>query len=115
MNPAIVRAIAAVRLLWRLLVCMITSGVQTVRVIVRPSAATPGFADYWFRPMGDGGAAVLACLVCLTPGTTAIEVSPRQGWMRIHLLDCNDREASLNEIRTRFEPLVRVLFDGGTG
>lgn len=115
MNSAIMRAIAAVRLLWCLLVSMITSGIQTVRVIARPSRATPGFADYWFSPMGDGGATVLACLVCLTPGTTAIEVSPRQGWIRIHLLDCKEREASLNEIRTRFEPLVRIIFERSAG
>lgn len=76
----------------------------------------PGFIEYRFTPMDPAAAAVLAGLICLTPGTTAVDVDPAAGRMRLHLLDARAEPAgaALQEIRTLFEPLVRALFDKET-
>lgn len=98
-------------LLGRMLVAVVHSGWQTSwRILQSPQRLAPGFADYSFAPMGPAATTVLACLICLTPGTTAVEVDVAAGRMRLHLLDTGQREAALADIRERFEAPVRILF-----
>jgi multisubunit Na+/H+ antiporter MnhE subunit len=107
------RVVAGVVLLWRLFAAITRTGWQiSWRILRRPRGCTPGFAEYRFEPMGDAATTVLACLICLTPGTTAVEVDAAAGWMRLHLLDASDgaREAALEEIGLLFERAVRTLF-----
>src|SRR5512147_3026116 len=104
MKPWLRRLRAGIVLVYCFVLAVIRSGWETTCIILRaPRAATPGFVEYSFAPMSDGAGTMLACLICLTPGTTAIDVVPRRGWMRLHLLDITQREAALREIRERFE------------
>lgn len=108
------RSLAAISLAWQLVFCTITSGLQTLRIILRTSyAVTPGFVDYDLQPMGATATTVLASLICLTPGTTAVDVSPSRGRLRLHLLDVEQRDGTVRDIREHFEPLVRTLFERG--
>lgn len=111
------RIAAGFRILWHLFASIARSGWQISWSILRsPRGLVPGFApgfvEYRFAPMGPGATTVLACLICLTPGTTAVDVDAAAGRMRLHLLDAGDgaREAALREIRVLFEDTVRVLF-----
>ena len=105
------RSVTAAVLLWRLFSAIARSGWQISWRILRPvPGLTPGFVEYRFEPMGPGAASMLACLICLTPGTTAVEVDPEAGSMRLHLLDAGSRDAALREIRDLFEDPVRRLF-----
>lgn len=105
------RVAAGLLLLWRLFAAVARSGWQISWRILRPArGVTPGFADYHFAPMGPAATTVLACLICLTPGTTAVDVDVAAGRIRLHLLDANAAEAALQEIRSLFESAVRALF-----
>lgn len=102
-------------LLGRILAAVVHSGWQTAwRILFAPQGLAPGFAEYRFAPMGPGATTMLACLICLTPGTTAVEVDPAGGRMRLHLLDTAGRDAALADIRERFEMPVRILFNQGS-
>lgn len=105
------RMTALLALAWHFLAAMVVSGVQTARLILGPTQRIrSGFVDYRFAPLGETGAVLLACLVSLTPGSTAVEVDAQAGRMRLHLLDAEAAPAALQQIRTQFEaPLRRLL------
>ena len=67
--------VAAIVLLLRFLWALVVSGVQTAVVIAkgrrRPAAA---FVRMRFAPMSETGAALLGCMITLTPGTTTIDI-----------------------------------------
>lgn len=105
------RIVAGVVILWRLFASIARSGWQISWRILRPRRRfAPAFVEYRFEPMGPAATTVLACLICLTPGTTAVDVDVDAGRMRLHLLDAGDAEAALQEIRVLFEGAVRTLF-----
>lgn len=107
------RIIAGLVLLWRLFAAIARSGWQiSWRILRSPRGGAPGFAEYSFEPMGNAATTVLACLICLTPGTTAVEVDAAAGRMRLHLLDASSGASAtaLQEIRLLFEGAVRTLF-----
>lgn len=107
------RIAAGFLIVWHLFASIVRSGWQiSWRILRGPRRFTPGFVDYRFQPMGPWATTVLACLICLTPGTTAVDVDVPAGRIRLHLLDAGDgaAEAALQEIRCLFEVAVRVLF-----
>lgn len=107
------RVAAGMVIVWRLFAAIARSGWQISWRILRPRRGlAPGFVEYRFDPMGPAATTLLACLICLTPGTTAIDVDAAAGRIRLHLLDAGDgaSEAALQEIRLLFEGAVRTLF-----
>jgi multisubunit Na+/H+ antiporter MnhE subunit len=106
------RLLASLRLIGHLLAAAATSGWQTLRIILRRRLPASGFADYLFQPLSSRGTVALAYAICLTPGTTAVEVWPGEGRMRLHLLDAASAATTLDDLKRRTEPLVRLAFDG---
>lgn len=106
---------AAVMLAVRFLKAVIVSGFQTVGVILRTSIGerqppVPAFVRVRFAPMSEQGAALLGCMVTLTPGTTTIDIDMRSSELLLHVLDATDTEALVEGIRRDFEPGLRTLF-----
>ncbi|MCU0950119.1 MAG: Na+/H+ antiporter subunit E [Burkholderiaceae bacterium] len=105
------KPLAAIVLLLRFLWAVVTSGVQTARVIARgsrrPEAA---FIRMPFAPMSDTGAALLGCMITLTPGTTTIDIDMGRRELLLHVLDASDVEAAVADIRRQFERYVVTLF-----
>jgi multisubunit Na+/H+ antiporter MnhE subunit len=56
------------------------------------------------------GAAVLASLVTLTPGTTAIDIDLGRRQLLLHVLDSHAAARTVAGIRRQFERYVEVLF-----
>jgi multisubunit Na+/H+ antiporter MnhE subunit len=109
------KPIAAVVLLLRFLRAVVVSGVQTLRVIIvsgRPGAPPPPAAllRVRFAPMSADGAALLGCMVSLTPGTTTLDIDMERRELLLHVLDASDPEGLVRGIRTDFEPGLVVLF-----
>lgn len=96
----------AVIFVWQL----VLSGVATLRIILAPNAAArPALMRYPFEPLGEGGAALLASLITLTPGSTVVDIDMASRTLLVHLLDGRDEAAVAAGIRRHFERYVRVL------
>ena len=98
--------VLAVSFVWQLVV----SGLATVRIILAPCApAQPVLMRYEFAPLSEAGAALLASLVTLTPGSTVVDIDMETRSLLVHLLDGRDQAAAAESIRRHFERHVRVL------
>jgi multisubunit Na+/H+ antiporter MnhE subunit len=105
------RIVAGILIVWRLFAAIVRSGWQISWRILRPTPGiAPGFVAYRFQPMAPAATTLLACLISLTPGTTAVDVDVAAGQIRLHLLNASASEAVLQEIRSLFEAAVRTLF-----
>lgn len=109
------RLTAAVVLPWRFGRAVVGSGVQTIATIVRQGLAmgappSPAFVRIGFAPMSAQGAALLGCMISLTPGTTVIDIDMPRRQMVMHMLDTGQATATIQGIRQQFEPPLRAWF-----
>ncbi len=109
------RVKAAVGLLGRFVRALVLSAWQTVQTIVRASgrsgrAPVPAFVRVRFAPMSETGAALLGCMVSLTPGTTTLDIDMAEHELLVHVLDASDIDGLVDGIRRDFEPGLLVLF-----
>ncbi|MCM8611608.1 Na+/H+ antiporter subunit E [Accumulibacter sp.] len=107
------RPAALVRLLLRFMLHCIVSGIATARIILRRRPARSGLVRLRTAPMSEAGAAVLAALVTLTPGSSVIDIDPERREMLLHLLDLDGADGTVAGIRRDFEPDVVLLFPAG--
>ena len=106
------RAAAATVLLLRFLWAVVAAGLQTARTILHlgHTAPRPGFVRVVFAPLTPTGAALLGCLVTLTPGTTVIDIDVQGHTLLLHMLDRDHRDATAAAIRRDFEPGLQAWF-----
>ncbi len=109
------KLLVAVGLFLRFLWAVVISGIDTIRVILRSTfapdrAPRAGFVRFRYAPMSDQGAALLAAMITLTPGTTAIDIDPDTRIMTIHMLDADGAESAIADVRRTFEPPLVKLF-----
>ena len=102
-------------LLLRFLKAVVLSGWQTVQVILATApvgepARTGTFVRVRFAPMNDTGAAILGCMVSLTPGTTTLDIDMDRHELLLHVLDETAVQDMLDGIRTDFEPGLVAVF-----
>lgn len=104
------RVVLFVSLAFNLFWGAIASGWATAWVIlIRPHRIRSGLVRMDYGPLGDTGAAFLAALITLTPGTTAVEIDTDRHELLLHLLDLDQAEATLAQIRCDLlEPLRRL-------
>ncbi len=109
------KAVAAIVLLFRFFRAVGVSGIQTVRIILSrglrigdPSPAS--FVRVRFAPMDVTGAALLGCMVTLTPGTTVVDIDMEAREMVVHMLDTREAESLVRSIRREFEPALLAWF-----
>jgi multisubunit Na+/H+ antiporter MnhE subunit len=106
---------AAIVLLLRFLWAVAVSGIQTVRIILSSSLSLEdpppaSFVRVRFAPMDARGAAVLGCMITLTPGTTVIDIDMDEREMVVHMLNARESESLVRSIQLSFEPGLLVWF-----
>lgn len=90
---------------------VVVSGWVTAGIILGgPARLQPGFVRFRYGEIDETGAALLAALVTLTPGTTAVDLDPERREILLHLLDVRRSETVLEGIRRDFERPLRALF-----
>ena len=105
------RMITVIALFLNFLKEVVVSGWTTAGIILRGNGDLhPGFARMSYGDLGDNAASLLAALITLTPGTTAIEIDVQRREFLLHLLDAQHSEATLTAIRRNFLHPIRVLF-----
>lgn len=115
MNKLTAALVLPLRFGWTLL----SSGVQTFGTIVRRglSIGTPppaSFVRIGFAPMSEQGAALLGCMISLTPGTTVIDIDMPRRQMVLHMLDTDQAGAAVEAIRRKFESPLLAWFGVAT-
>lgn len=106
-NP---RLLVAAVLLARFLTQVVASGTLTAWLIVRPGPRpVPGLVRMRFSGLSKEGAALLGCIVTLTPGTTTVDVDMERGELLLHLLDASAPSATVAGIRRDFESRLQRL------
>lgn len=106
---------AAITLPLRFGWAMLKSGALTIDTIVRHglgigTPAPASFVRIDFAPMNAQGAALMACMISLTPGTTVIDIDMERLQMVLHMLDTRDVAAAVESIRNDFEPPLLAWF-----
>jgi multisubunit Na+/H+ antiporter MnhE subunit len=110
MSRVVIAVILLARFLWQVL----ASGLATAWLIVRPGRRPrPALIRMRFERLNETGAALLGCMITLTPGTTTIDIDMERGEMLIHLLDDSDPAAVVAGIRRQFESNLQRLFPPG--
>jgi multisubunit Na+/H+ antiporter MnhE subunit len=107
------RLAALLRLALRFIAHCVLSGVATARIIVGRRPTRSGLVRLRIAPMSETGAAVLAALVSLTPGSSAIDIAPERSEILLHLLDLDSADGTVAGIRRDFERDVAALFPAG--
>ena len=96
----------AATFLWQI----VNAGVTTAWLILRPGKRPqPALVRMRFAGLNETGAALLGCMITLTPGTTAIDIDMERGEMLLHLLDGSDPDAALASVHADFERPLRAL------
>jgi multicomponent K+:H+ antiporter subunit E/multicomponent Na+:H+ antiporter subunit E len=101
-----------VRFLWQVVLSGATTAWQIVRPGLRP---VPALARMRFSNLDENGAALLGCMVTLTPGTTTIDIDMQREEILLHLLDGSDPAAVVAGIRHQFERYLQQLFPAPRG
>jgi multisubunit Na+/H+ antiporter MnhE subunit len=106
---------AALVLSVRFVIAVVVAGFATIVVILKsglPGRPPPPVAllRIGFAPMNEQGAALLGCMVSLTPGTTTLDIDMDRHELLVHALDASDPGALLAAIQRDFEPGLVTLF-----
>lgn len=105
------RLLAAIELTLRFTWQVVVSGVTTARIILVPRlGANPVVARFRYAHLDERGAAILACLITLTPGTTALDVDLARQELLLHVLNGSGLPEAAASIRHEFERPLQRLF-----
>jgi multisubunit Na+/H+ antiporter MnhE subunit len=104
---------AALILLWRFASAMLVSA-WTTGVIILSAGDAPrrGFARLDYEDLDEAGVMLLAAMVTLTPGSSTVDIDTERRELLLHVLDTEDIDSTLSDIKLRFLQPIRVLFGG---
>jgi multicomponent Na+:H+ antiporter subunit E len=106
--PLYFRRVGAVlRLLILFIKELFLSSFTVMGHIIRPRYAfRPGIFAYRTELVSDWEITLLSCLICLTPGTLTLEVSPDGQTLYIHAIDIGDTSQLRLQIKNTFETAI---------
>lgn len=103
---------AVLRLMLAVVLDTTRSNFAVARLLLRPGARRhpSGFVHIPLTLRDPNGLAVLAMIVCLTPGTAWAELSLDRSMLLLHVLELDDAEAIAADIKQRYErPLMEIF------
>ena len=108
-----VRNVGAIqRLSWAVMVDTTASNVAVLRFLAWPSSrrAESGFVKIPLDLRDPNGLAVLAMIVCLTPGTSWAELSLDRSVLMLHVLEVKDAQEVIDHVKASYErPLMEIF------
>ncbi len=103
----LIKAAAVIKLFLLFNKELFVSGFDVIRQILRPKLTIrPGIFAYRTELRSDWEVTLLSCLICLTPGTLTLDVSPNGQILYIHALDIDDADQLSGHIRGSFEKAI---------
>ncbi len=106
------RPATIVRLLCRVLWDSAHSNVAVMRLLLLPGSRRhpPGFVHVPLELRDPNALAVLAMIVCITPGTAWAELALDRSVLLLHVLEVDSAEAIANYIKQHYErPLMEIF------
>ena len=103
---------AILRLSWAVMVDTTASNVAVLRFLAWPSSrrAESGFVKIPLDLRDPNGLAVLARIVCLTPGTSWAELSLDRSVLMLHVLEVKDAQEVIDHVKASYErPLLEIF------
>lgn len=103
---------AILRLALSVMVDTSLSNLNVVRFLLFKSQRRhpPGFVQIPLDLRDANGLAVLAVIVCITPGTSWAELSLDRSVLMLHVLELDSHEAVIGHIKQRYErPLMEIF------
>jgi multicomponent K+:H+ antiporter subunit E len=90
---------------------VIVANLQVARAVLSPIARLkPGFATVPVELDDPRAIAILAHTITLTPGTVSVDVAPDRRSLIVHALHMPDPDATVREIRQRYERRIAEIF-----
>jgi len=91
---------------------IIVANLRVARLIISPnSKLKPAFVAVPLDIEGALPITLLASTISLTPGTVSADVSEDQRWLYVHVLDMDDEQSVIDEIKGRYEAPLREIFE----
>ncbi|GKS73745.1 Na+/H+ antiporter subunit E [Acidovorax sp. SUPP950] len=91
----------------------VVSNLRLLRFLATPSGHRPhppGFVQIPLEMRDPNALAVLAMIVCITPGTSWAELSLDRSVLMLHVLELDDKQAAIDHVKTRYErPLMEIF------
>lgn len=105
------------RRLWSILLLLLLffkelfkSSITVIGQILQPKLnVRPGIFAYTTELKSEWEITLLSCLICLTPGTLTLEVSPDGQTLFIHAMDIEDTDELSEQIRGTFERAIKEV------
>jgi len=88
------------------------SNIAVLRFLLLPSQRRhpPGFVRIPLELRDPNALAVLAMIVCITPGTTWAELSLDRSVLMLHVLELDNAQAIIDHVKARYErPLMEIF------
>lgn len=99
------------RLVMVILYDIVRSNLHVARLVLGPEARLkPGWVWVPLDLTNIHGITALASVITLTPGTVSAELSDDRRYLLIHVLDLQDPQALIDEIKIRYEAPLREIF-----
>jgi multicomponent K+:H+ antiporter subunit E len=90
---------------------ILKANVQVARQIIAPAEGLkPRFVVMRLRVKEPEAIFLLSTIITMTPGTLSADLSERRTQLRIHVLNLDDADALIEEIRRRYEDPILELF-----
>ena len=107
------RPLTILRLCFIVMVDTTESNIAVLRALLRPGPPQHP-ADFVIIPLqlrDPNALAVLAMIVCITPGTSWAELSLDRSLLMLHVLEVADAQAIVHHVKTRYEQPLMEIFE----
>jgi multicomponent K+:H+ antiporter subunit E len=112
-EPSRLRAPAtAARLVLVVLRDIVMSNIVVARLVLGPvGRIRPGFVTVPLDVQHPFAITLLASIITMTPGTVSAEVNEARGEILVHVLDLDDPQTLVAEIKSRYERPLKEIFE----
>ena len=106
------RPLVALRLVIVVLYDILIANLIVARLILGPvSALRPAFVQIPLQLQSPYAISALASMITLTPGTVSANLSADRRTLLVHVLNVDDKEALVAEIKQRYETPLKEIFE----
>lgn len=104
---------AVLRLAWTVMVDTTLSNIAVARLLLAPGSRRypAGFVHVPLQVRDPNALAVLAVIVCITPGSAWAELSVDRSMLLVHLLELEDAATVITDIKQRYEAPLMEIFE----